>query len=296
LSNIPYVNPQSKDQGSRCWFQQQWADSLAARRYLYPQAAPTTQWEIFEREEAIRIDSMLADKGLSSGQVLEYGCGTAGMSVYLANQGFQTIATDVSVDALRLANLNFQENGRSSVRGSFYTSAADVYRLPFKSDVFDITMSYGLLEHFDEQSIALVLQEVIRVLRPGGFFLADISHGCFSVRKLAKWLSFPTSLGYYLLRADFEKLRTLLANYFDGFYENHLGPWEWKKALEMVGLVDVKVEVHRPFPPFSLTPALDKRYVALLEKLLPFWHWFDSSQSWFTRRWGWLYLAYGSKP
>jgi SAM-dependent methyltransferase len=296
LPDISYTNPQSKDQGSRHWFQQQWTNSITARRYLYPKAVPTTQLEIFEREKAIRIDSILASRGLAGGQVLEYGCGTAGMSVYLANRGFHAVATDVSIDALKLANLNVQENGQCGAWDSFYTSAADVYHLPFPNDVFDITMSHGLLEHFNEQFVALVLREILRVLRPGGLFLADISHGCFSVRKIAKWLNLPLALGYYLLKADFDRLRALLSNYFDGFYENHLGPRDWREALELAGLVNVEVEVNRPFPPFSLTPALDRRYVAFLERLLPFWHWFDSSQSWFTRHWGWLYLAYGSKP
>jgi SAM-dependent methyltransferase len=289
-------DPQLKDQGSQSWFRQQWADSLVKERYLYPKATPTTQWEMFEREKAIRIDALLARKGLSSGRVLEYGSGTAGMSVYLANQGFQVIATDVSCDALRLANLNMQENGQGDVRQRFHTSAADVYHLPFPSDVFDMTMSHGLLEHFNPQSVALVLWEVMRVLKPGGIFLADISHGRFSVRQAARWLSLPLSLGYYLLRADFGRLRTLLSHYFVGFYENRLGPREWKRALEFAGLTDVAVEVQRPFPPFPLTPTLDRGYVALLEKLLPFWRKFDSTQSWVTQRWGWLYLAYGSKP
>jgi hypothetical protein len=140
------------------------------------------------------------------------------------------------------------------------------------------------------------LQETTRILKPGGLFLADISHGRFSGRQVAKCLSFPLSLGYYLLRADVSKLRALLSNYFTGFYENRLGTREWKKALEDAGLTEVEVQVLRPFPPFALTPNLDKNYVALMEKLLPFWHRFDKSRSWFARHWGWLYLAYGNKP
>lgn len=296
LADRFHISSQSKEQGSWRWFQKQWADSLVATRYLYPKAAPSTQWEIFEREKALWIDSLLASKGLDSGLVLEYGCGTAGMSVYLANQGFQVIATDIVADALKLASLNFRENGQVGDQDGFGTAASDVCSLPFQSDTFDMAMSHGLLEHFNACFLPLVLQEVIRVLKPGGLFLADISHGRFSVRKIAKWPSFPLSFGYYLLKNDFGKLRILLSSYFSGYYENHLGVREWKKALQLAGLIEVALEVHRPFPPFALTPALDEKYVDLMEKLMPFWHRFDSSQSWFTQHWGWLYMAYGTKP
>jgi SAM-dependent methyltransferase len=294
ISNLPN-NPQAKDRGSQRWFQQQWEDSLTATRFLYPKTTPTTQWEIFEREKATRIDAILTSRGLFSGRTLEYGCGTAGMSVYLANQGFQATATDISVDALKLADLSFRANGQRR-EDSFGTSAANVFHLPFPDGTFDISMSHGLLEHFNKHLLPSVLQEATRILKPDGLFLADISHGRFSVRKVARWLNFPLSLGYYLLRVDTSKLRALLANYFAGFYENRLGTREWKRALEDAGLVNVEVQVHRPFPPFTLTPALDKKYVALMEKLLPFWNRFDESQSWVARHWGWLYLAYGIKP
>lgn len=250
---------------------------------------------MFEREKAAWIDVILSGKGISSGWVLEYGCGTAGMSVYLANQGFQAVATDISMDALVLANMNFRENGCHNGKSNFFISAADVCRLPFQDDIFDISMSHGLLEHFRQDVLPLVLQEAVRILKPGGLFLADISHGRFSARKVARWLNFPVSLVYYLCRGEFVKLRKFLSACFD-LYENRLDPHQWKQTLEGAGLTDVQVKVLRPFPPFSLTPALDRQYVALMTKLLPLWHRFDRSQSWFTQRWGWLYLAYGIKP
>lgn len=290
------IEQQSKDQGSRRWFREQWANSLAAERCLYPKGKPITQWEMFEREKALHIDAILAEHGLSKGWVLEFGCGTGGMSVYLANQGFQAIATDVSSDAVRLANLNFQKNGQRDDPGGFCTTAADVYRLPFQSNVFDVAMSHGVLEHFDQRSLPLVVQEVIRTLKPGGLFLADIAHGRFSARKVARWFSFPLLFGYHLLTANTDKLRATFSDYFESYYENALTQEEWRDILEHCGLINVELKVHRPFPPFPLTPMLNRKYVDLMEKLLPLWRWFDNSQSWLARHLGWLYLAYGTKP
>lgn len=285
-----------KTEGSQEWFDDHWQAALQEGRYLYPKAVPTTQWELFEREKAVHIDRLLDEKRILEGLVLECGCGTAGMSVYLANKGFPTIATDISPAALKLAQLNAEENRTASAPANLHLLAADVFSLPLPDDAFDLVMSHGLLEHFDSQSLRAVMPEMVRVLRPGGLFVADISHGGFSVRKVARWLNLPVSLGYYLCRADFSKLRLLWRAHFDGFYENSLNAEQWADQLEMATLCQVQVKVMRPFPPFALTPSIGRMYVGLMERLLGFWRRFDRSQSWLTRRWGWLYLAYGTKP
>jgi ubiquinone/menaquinone biosynthesis C-methylase UbiE len=48
----------------------------------------------------------------------------------------------------------------------------DALSLPFGSDRFDLVLSGGLLEHFDEPRA--VLSEMIRVLKPGGTLYADV--------------------------------------------------------------------------------------------------------------------------
>jgi len=284
-----------KREGSQQWFDDHWQAALEQGRYLYPKAVPSTQWELFEREKATLIDRLLDEKHISDGLALECGCGTAGMSVYLANKGFRAAATDISLTALKLAQLNARENGVGSAVGNVHVLASDVFRLPFPDDVFDLVMSHGLLEHFDGESLGRVMGEMVRVLRPGGLFLADISHGCFSVRKVARWLNLPVSLAYYLCRADFDRFRVRWRAHFDGFYENDLNAEQWADELELARLSDVDVRVLRPFPPLDLTASIGTIYVALMEKLMGLWHWFDRSQSWLTRRWGWLYLAHGTK-
>jgi len=282
--------------GSAQWFDDHWECALERVTYLYPRESPTTQWELFEREKTRHIDHLLKERQLSGGLVLECGCGTGGMSIYLANQRWTAIATDISRKALDLARLNAHENLESDALGQVQLLAADVLSLPFTDNSCHVVMSHGLLEHFDLLSARAVLREMVRVLRPGGLLLADISHGSFSVRKVTRWLNLPVSLVYYICRADLYSLRAMWRSYFDGFYENSLNTEDWERELKTAALSEVQVEVLRPFPPLDLTPSMDRLYVRLMQRLLRFWLWFDQAQSWFTRRWGWLYLAYGAKP
>jgi SAM-dependent methyltransferase len=294
-SVAPPQSKHKKSEGSQLWFDEQWQVGHRDTRYLYPRETPRTQWELFEREKALHIDRLLETRRLYKGLALECGCGTAGMSVYLANKGFGSVATDTSTAALALARLNADDNCLPEAVGTVSTAAADVRHLPFPDDVFDVVMSHGLLEHFHRDLVGPVLREMVRVLTPGGLFLADIAHGCFSVRKLARWVEFPVSCVYYLCRADRGKLRALWRSRTDGFYENDLDDKQWEEALRLSTLAEVELDVLRPFPPFALTPALDRLYVRFMERLLPLWRRFDDSQSRLTRRWGWLYLAHGTK-
>ena len=214
----------------------------------------------------------------------------------MANRGFRAVATDVSTTALALAALNAQENGTADGMRNLMLVGADVFSLPFPDGIFDVVMSHGLLEHFDRQSLRLIMSEMVRVIRPGGLFLADIIPGVFSVRKIAYWINLPVKLVYYLCHAEFDNVRVVWTSYFHGFYENSLHAEQWQHELELATLSDVEVRVMRPFPHFELIPSIERMYVALMTRLLGLWRRFDRAQSWLTRRWGWLYLAHGTKP
>lgn len=96
--------------------------------------------------------------------VLEVGCGLG----ILADQVARTIphgtvtAIDHSVE--QLANLASHSPNIQILR-------ADAYQLPFDDDHFDVVYCRWLLEHL--QKPVAVLQEMRRVLKPGGFILVE---------------------------------------------------------------------------------------------------------------------------
>jgi ubiquinone/menaquinone biosynthesis C-methylase UbiE len=93
-------------------------------------------------------------KSLSTGKVLEIGCGEG----YLlsAVNASEKAAVDISAEALRKA--------RSRTKAQFAVALAE--RLPFPDNAFDMVFSVGVMEHFLNDREAA--SEIFRVLRSGG--------------------------------------------------------------------------------------------------------------------------------
>jgi SAM-dependent methyltransferase len=284
--------------GSAADFDQDWTEALSqdgGRWLIYPTTQPVKQFDLFEQVKAQEVDAVLAAHHLDQGLVLEYGCGAAGMSVYLANHGFRAVACDISVNALHLAQLNMDRHLASGSTDSVHVAAGDVLQLPFADASFDVVMSYGLLEHFAPEIVDVVLAEVVRTLRPGGLFIADIAHRRFSVRTLGMWLSLIGSLAYHAATLRWQRLPSMTGAYLDALYENDLDNKAWSGALQRAGLQDVQVRICHPFPPLALSGRPERAYVALMQQLLPMWRRFHRDQPAWARWWGWLYLVWGVK-
>ena len=217
------------------------------------------------------------------------------MSIFLANHGFLSFACDLSDYALQLAGLNAQAHpGNSS--NYFFRTRADTFTLPFDDAAFDVVMSYGLLEHFNPEMVTLVIAEVMRVLRPGGLFIADIAHGRFSVRKLGVWLSLVSSLVFHAITLRWRRLRDLPRSYTAHYYENELNDQDWIQVVQNAGVRNVQLQICHPFPPLALSGRLERLYVSGLLLMRPLWEWFHRVQPAWGRSWGWLYLVWGEKP
>ncbi|MBC7260730.1 MAG: methyltransferase domain-containing protein, partial [Chloroflexi bacterium] len=108
----------SCEQGGKKYFRQFW-QRATAEDYAYPRLVPRTQWDLYEREKARLVMTFLQQAGKHNGHVLEYGCGSAGMSIYLANQGYKVLATDISPEALHIARDNWTANVAGTVSAVF---------------------------------------------------------------------------------------------------------------------------------------------------------------------------------
>lgn len=91
-------------------------------------------------------------EGLTS---LEIGCGRAVMSDYLYNVLFDTHCVDKYYIP--------PKNGR---KHKFWQ--ADAFKLPFEKKMFDLVISYGLLEHYELERQILLLHQAREVLKPTG--------------------------------------------------------------------------------------------------------------------------------
>ncbi|MBI2599673.1 class I SAM-dependent methyltransferase [Candidatus Daviesbacteria bacterium] len=117
------------------------------------------------REYLTRISAM--NPAVRKSPTLDLGCGRGQMLRYLEQQGFQqVIGVDVSNVACQLAR---QRTKRSRIIN------ADVIRgVPFQANTFFLVTELTVLSSFNPQYWPVMLDEISRVLKSGGFYISEV--------------------------------------------------------------------------------------------------------------------------
>ncbi len=135
-------------------FHDQWAatidvDGICVRDYFEACTAPENRF-------------ILRQLGDVSGQLLlDLGCGAGENSVYFAKKGARCIASDYSPGMVDVA-LKLAEKNGVQVEGRTINAMA----IDFPDNTFDVIYAANLLHHIPDPT--LVIQEMYRVLKPGG--------------------------------------------------------------------------------------------------------------------------------
>ncbi|HKS99578.1 MAG TPA: class I SAM-dependent methyltransferase [Rugosimonospora sp.] len=126
--------------------------------------------------------------------VVEVGAGAAAASRWLADQGADVVAVDLSAGMLRHAALAADKTG---VRVPLVQG--DAAALPLRSGSFDIACTAFGAVPFVADSLA-VMREVHRVLRPGGRWVFAVTHPM-------RWifLDDPGETGLYAVHSYFDR-------------------------------------------------------------------------------------------
>lgn len=103
--------------------------------------------------------------------VLDLGCGSGWLAVFLARAGFAVTGVDVVEHALDLARQWVEMEQLSAV-----FQCADIVKLPFPDSTFDACVANSIFEHLNHDLAVKCLAETRRVLKPGGLFF-----GCFDL-------------------------------------------------------------------------------------------------------------------
>jgi SAM-dependent methyltransferase len=127
-------------------------DPADVARYLAP---PADTW--YPLEYAFHL---LGD--VNGKTVLEYGCGNAINTLFLAHRGARVIALDISQELVEIARRRVQANGLAS-RVEFMVGSA--HDLPLADNSVDVVFGIAILHHLD---LAVSAREVRRVLRGNG--------------------------------------------------------------------------------------------------------------------------------
>ena len=94
-------------------------------------------------------------------QLADVGCGNGSLSHALARKGAKVTGLDISEAALRQAKTGASDDGTAFV-------AALGQALPLPNQSLDIVIYFNALHHVPVADMELALDEVARVLRPGG--------------------------------------------------------------------------------------------------------------------------------
>jgi SAM-dependent methyltransferase len=119
-------------------------------------------WYAGMRRVALAVLDSVLD-GQRDLRILDAGCGTGGTTVELSRFG-QVVGIDLAWEALEPAG----------DRGLTRLARASIERLPFRTASFDAVTSFEVVYHLGVSSDMCALEEIRRVLKPGGLFLLRV--------------------------------------------------------------------------------------------------------------------------
>lgn len=161
-------------------------------------------------------------------RVLEVGAGTGRDARALSAFGGLVVALDYSEESLRLMHATIGE--------AVDIVCGDATSLPFGSGSFDVVYHQGLLEHFRRPED--VLDENLRVLKPGGVLLVDVPQK-YHYYTLLKHLLMAVGKWFAGWETEFTagELRRLVESRGArvlGMYGHNLSPPIWYRGLRRI--------------------------------------------------------------
>ena len=103
-------------------------------------------------------------------KILEAGCGTGQMSLYLSRYNRKIYAIDISKGSLIEAEKFRKKNDIKNV----YFQRMNIFNLCFKSNFFDIIISNGVLHHTHNPELAF--KQLVQVLKKDGLIIIGLYH------------------------------------------------------------------------------------------------------------------------
>lgn len=125
----------------------------------------------------------LQDRDLATVHVLDWGAGKGHVHYLLRKAGFDVVSCDLNSE---IGDSSFaQETPIIKEQGISVVPLGHPWLLPFPAETFDLVVSFGVLEHVEDDLSSL--KEIRRVLKPGGMFFFAFLPGWLSwTQRLAR--------------------------------------------------------------------------------------------------------------
>lgn len=111
------------------------------------------------------------------GRVLDYGFGAGANLLHIAQLGNEAYGVEVSESAISLTKEKLKKNHLKADLKQIFSSL-----IPYEDEYFDVVVAWQVLVYNTEEDLKRALQEIVRVMKPGGLFIGtmtaegDISH------------------------------------------------------------------------------------------------------------------------
>jgi SAM-dependent methyltransferase len=155
-----------KKSGDVAAFDRSWKQRQETHYTHWTRGEPQNQIQLAFRQHWTLFQELMGPD-FRGRRCLEVGCGRGSISAYFADAGFDCTLLDLSPAVIETARKIFEHHG---LRAKF--DVGDALNLPYPDGSFDVIVSIGLLEHFED--IERVLTEQIRVLAKDGLFLGYV--------------------------------------------------------------------------------------------------------------------------
>lgn len=109
-----------------------------------------------------------ADSLPARAHIFDLGCGVGRHVIYLGERGFPMAGIDVAPSGIERANAACAERGIT-----FDGKVGDMSLLPWPDATFDGALSTSAVHHALRANIQRSINEIWRILKPGGSFLVD---------------------------------------------------------------------------------------------------------------------------
>jgi len=151
-----------------------WEDTDIVKSYLY-------YLELQKPEEVI-IEKLKGEGVLQSARLLDIGVGLGRTTFHIAPLVKEYVAIDYSKNMIKMCKYVYK---KASIVSPLILSDASF--LPFQAEIFDIVLfSYNGLDYVSPEERIVILHEVRRVLKEGGYFIFS-SHNLCSIPKLLSY-------------------------------------------------------------------------------------------------------------
>ena len=166
-------------------------------------------------------------------RILEVGCGAGLVTIALARSGHTVDALDPTPAMLRMTR---DAAAHHRLQDRIRLHAADVHALPFHARAFDLVVAVGVIPWLHAERLAL--QEMQRVLKPGGHLLATADNNA----RLNRLLDPRSSPLLTPLRTVAKRVLRLCRAWHPspGFQPKRHYPYEVTRVLSACGLENVK--------------------------------------------------------